>query len=270
MSNMPVSDIESTRRREDMLRELNIYPLWQRRAPLEVVSAECDMIEAEEVAEIISTETAPQQEALQKTQSAVDASVMSWASLKKTVKNCSACSLRAGCLQTVFGSGDENADWLFVGSWPTEDDESSGQPFSGAAGQLLDNMLAAIKLKRDAKVYLSNVVKCSGSITRGPQAPQIAQCAPYLARQIQLLKPKLIVVLGHSAATAMLGEDREWGSLLGKMHEYKSVTEKGTSATIPLIITHHPAALLLSPLNKAQTWRDLCLARDTMQALMQI
>lgn len=270
MSNLPVSEIESTRRREDILRELNIYPLWQRRAPLEVISAERDFVDDEVIAEVPPVVTAPQQESPQKPQATVDVGVMSWAALKKNVTNCSACSLRAGCLQTVFGSGDEKADWLFVGSWPTEDDESSGQPFSGAAGQLLDNMLAAIKLKRDAKVYLSNVVKCSGSITRGPQASQIAQCAPYLARQIQLLKPKLIVVLGHSAATAMLGEDREWRSLLGKMHEYKSVTENGTSVTIPLIITHHPAALLLSPLNKAQTWRDLCLARDTMQALMQV
>ena len=266
MNNLPVSDLESTRRREDMLRELNIYPLWQRRAPLEGISAERDLVEDAAVTEVIPVVAAPQKEP----KVAVDVSIMSWAALKKTVKNCSACSLRAGCLQTVFGSGDEHADWLFVGSWPTEDDESSGQPFSGAAGQLLDNMLAAIKLKRDARVYLTDVVKCSGSITRGPQAAQIAQCAPYLARQIQLLKPKLIVVLGHSAATAMLGEDREWSSLLGKMHEYKSVTENGTSVTIPLIITHHPTALLLSPLNKAQTWRDLCLARDTMQELMQI
>lgn len=265
MSNLPVIDIESMRRREDVLRELNIYPLWQRRAPLDAISTESDMTKVEVVAEVI-----PVMEVLQREpKAAVDVSVMSWAALKKTVKNCAACSLRAGCLQTVFGSGDETADWLFVGSWPTEDDESSGQPFSGAAGQLLDNMLAAIKLKRDAKVYLSNVVKCSGSITRGPQASQVALCAPYLARQIQLLRPKIIVVLGHSTATAMLGQDSEWNSLLGKIHEYKSVTENGTSVIIPLIITHHPAALLLSPLNKAQTWRDLCLARDTMLELMQ-
>ena len=272
MSNMPVADLESARRREDMLRELNIYPLWQRRTVVEAatIASKTNDSEIGEIESAIESASVAVVETPQiEVKAAIDVSAMSWAALKKTVKNCSACSLRAGCLQTVFGSGDEHADWLFVGSWPTEDDESSGQPFSGAAGQLLDNMLAAIKLKRDAKVYLSNVVKCSGSITRGPQAHQITQCAPFLARQIQLLKPKIIVVLGHSSATAMLGQDSQWNSLLGKMHEYKSVTESGTSVTIPLIITHHPAALLLSPLNKAQTWRDLCLARDTMQALMQ-
>ena len=193
---------------------------------------------------------------------------LGWAELKKKVKACTACELRAGCMQTVFGMGDENADWLFVGSWPTEDDETTGEAFAGQAGQLLDNMLAAIKLKRGSKVYLSNVVKCSGAIRRGPQAQQIAQCAPYLMRQIQLIQPKIIVALGHAAATALLGEDREWHSLLGKVHEFRGFSKHGPQFAIPLIITHHPAALLLSPLNKAQVWKDLCLARDTMQRLV--
>lgn len=261
---MPHSDLENARLREDMLRELNLYPLWQRRSMPDApatVAMEAAHVEPEAIPVAV---VKVKEEVAQ-----LDVSKLSWAALKKTVKNCTACSLRAGCMQTVFGSGDENADWLFVGSWPTEDDETSGLPFSGAAGHLLDNMLAAIKLKRDQKVYLSTVVKCSGSIRRGPQAQQIEQCAPYLARQIQLLKPKIIVVLGHSTATAMLGEDREWNSLLGKLHHYQSTTENGTQTTIPLIITHHPAALMLTPLNKAQTWRDLCLARDTMAHLTQ-
>ena len=261
MSNMPVSDIESARRKEDMLRELNIYPLWQRRTSAGAAVAEIEAV----VDPVMESASAVVVEAPQlEVKTAIEVDSLSWAGLKKAVKNCTACSLRAGCMQTVFGTGDEKADCLFVGSWPTEDDETSGLPFSGAAGQLLDNMLAAIKLKRDSNVYLSNVVKCSGSITRGPQAAQIAQCTAYLARQIQLLKPKIIVVLGHSTATAMLGEDREWNSLLGKLHHYQIASENGMQTTIPLIITHHPAALLLTPLNKAQTWRDLCLARDTM------
>jgi DNA polymerase len=266
MSSMPVSDVESTRRREDMLRELNIYPLWQRRTSVSAVALEIEPV----VEAVVEAPPAVLVETPQvAVKAAIDVATLSWAALKKTVKNCTACSLRAGCMQTVFGTGDENADWLFVGSWPTEDDESSGLPFSGAAGQLLDNMLAAIKLKRDSNVYLSNVVKCNGSITRGPQAQQIAQCAPYLARQIQLLKPKIIIVLGHSTATALLGDDREWNSLLGKLHHYQITSENGMQTTIPLIITHHPAALLLTPLNKAQTWRDLCLARDTMLQLAE-
>jgi DNA polymerase len=253
--------------REDVLRELNLYPLWRLRVPVAGVAPQV-LPEATPV-------TMLQQEAVvtKEAQAAVvvsppvDPGNLGWAELKKKVKTCSACKLRAGCMQTVFGSGDEKSDWLFVGSWPTEDDEASGEPFAGQAGQLLDNMLAAIQLKRGENVYLANVVKCSGSIKTGPGAGEIAQCSPYLARQIALLQPKMIVALGHAAATALLGEDREWGSLLGKVHEFSGFEKAKLQQAIPLIITHHPAALLLTPQNKAQAWRDLCLARDTMRNL---
>lgn len=263
MNALPVTDIESARRTEDVLRELNLYPLWQlRHAPLRTDEAE---VTTETPVTSITAELMPDNAVVAETLQR-DMSHLNWAQLKQQVQGCNACKLRAGCLQTVFGMGDENADWLFVGSWPTEDDETTGEPFAGAAGQLLDNMLAAIKLKRGVNVYLTNVVKCSGSIIRGPQASEIAQCAPYLARQIQLLQPKIIVALGHAAATALLGEDREWNSLLGTVHGYVGLAKDGSAQSFPLVITHHPAALLLTPLNKAQTWRDLCLARDTMSA----
>jgi uracil-DNA glycosylase len=262
-------DAASARRREEVLRELNLYPLWQLRVPVAGVTPQVlppvmpkVMQEATQANKAVVTKV-EQPAVIETAQAGV--SELGWAELKKQVKACSACKLRAGCLQTVFGTGDENADWLFVGSWPTEDDETTGQPFAGQAGQLLDNMLAAIKLQRGNNVYLANVVKCSGSIQRGPQADEIAQCLPYLSRQIQLIQPKVIVALGHAAATALLGEDREWGSLLGSVHHYAGLAKDGSARAIPLMITHHPAALLLTPLNKAQTWRDLCLARDTMQ-----
>jgi DNA polymerase len=262
MSASPVADIESARRREDVLRELNLYPLWQRRnATIATNGGEAVL---ETPVPVARAESRIAQQVIIEDQSD-DCSNLDWPALKKRVKNCSACALRAGSTQTVFGSGDVKADWMFVGSWPTEDDDVQGEPFAGQAGQLLDNMLAAIKLKRSINVYLSNIVKCTGSITRGPQADQIARCAPYLARQIQLIQPKIIVALGHAAATALLGDDREWSSLLGKVHEYRGKEKNNLQSPIPLIITHHPAALLLSPLNKAQTWRDLCLARDVMQ-----
>lgn len=262
MNAMPVTDAENARRREDVLRELNLYPLWQlRQATVRIQAGEenAEAVPSVEPAKAV-TERAPVAPVPRP-----DVSSLNWAQLKQQVHGCNACKLRAGCLQTVFGSGDENADWLFVGSWPSEDDETRGEPFAGPAGQLLDNMLAAIRLKRSENVYLANVVKCSGSIVRGPQADEIAQCAPYLSRQIQLLQPKIMVALGHAAATALLGEDREWSSLLGKVHHYATRAKDGSAQLIPLIITHHPAALLLTPLNKAQAWRDLCLARDTMQ-----
>jgi len=260
VSGLPLSDFENKQRREDVLRELNLYPLWQlRHTP--VINSEAEVessvpLQPEKIshiAEVAVTEV-----------SVTDIASLNWSELKKVVKSCSACKLRAGCTQTVFGMGDEKADWLFIGSWPTEDDEAKGEPFAGQAGQLLDNMLAAIKLKRGANVYLANVVKCSGSIMRGPQVEEITQCSPYLQRQINLLQPKIIVVLGHAAATALLGEDSVWNDLLGKVHTYTAVSNDDIQTTIPLVITHHPAALLLSPLNKAQAWRDLCLARDTM------
>jgi uracil-DNA glycosylase family 4 len=268
----PVIDV----RNENVLRELNLYPLWQLRVPVSAnfsrtensgsqsedsVSAVAKILEPIVVEQIIAkTAIVGKPE---------DCSDLGWTELKQRVMQCTACNLRAGCLQTVFGMGDEKADWLLVGTWPTEDDETSGHPFAGEAGKLLDNMLAAIKLKRGENVYLANIAKCSGSIKHAPQADEIAQCLPYLQRQIQLLQPKLIVVLGHAAATTLLGEDREWDSLLGMTHEYISHAKNGLKQTIPLIITHHPAALLLAPLNKAQTWRDLCLARDTMLRLTQ-
>jgi uracil-DNA glycosylase len=270
MNALPEVDAASARRREDMLRELNLYPLWQLRVPVAGVAPqvmpEAVQVQVAAVAEVEQAAQEVAQPAVIET-AQVEVSQLGWAGLKIRVQTCSACNLRAGCLQTVFGTGDEKADWLFVGSWPTEDDEAKGEPFAGAGGQLLDNMLAAIKLKRGSNVYLANVVKCSGSIQRGPQADEIAQCLPYLKRQIQLLQPKIIVALGHAAATVLLGEDRAWNSLLGVVHYYRGQAQDGSVQAIPLVITHHPAALLLTPLHKAQTWRDLCLARDTMQHL---
>jgi uracil-DNA glycosylase family 4 len=261
---LSVLDAESARRREDVLRELNLFPLWQQRSvPAASLAAEA-VIPAVAVAE---AELRPER-AVASEMPRADIFNPGWQELKNLVRDCNACKLRAGCTQTVFGSGDENADWLFVGSWPSEDDDAKGEPFAGQAGQLLDNMLAAIKLKRGVNVYLANIVKCSGSIRHSPQAGEIAQCAPYLARQIELIQPKIIVALGHAAATALLGEDREWNGLLGKVHDYRGFAKDRVQQAIPLLITHHPAALLLSPSNKAQAWRDLCLARDTMLSLL--
>ncbi len=243
------TDVESAQRREDVLRELNLYPLWNLRKSF-ILNG---LFKHPTLESLVVAEDAD-----------IAYANLGWAELKQRVKTCTACKLRAGCLQTVFGMGDEKADWLFVGSWPTEDDEVQGQPFAGQAGQLLDNMLTAIQLKRGENVYLANIVKCSGSIVRGPQADEIAQCLPYLMRQIQLLQPKIIVALGHAVATTLLATDKERSSMLNQVHDFNFMADDGSQHTIPLIMTYHPAALLLTPLNKAQAWRDLCLARDTM------
>lgn len=238
-------------RDEAILRELNLYPLWVRREaapvaplaapqPVEPVSVSEQCVEAAAVAEVrIDT-----------------LDTLGWAELKARVQGCTACALRAGCKQTVFGVGDEKADWLFVGEGPGADEDERGEPFVGQAGQLLDNMLLAIKLQRGKSVYIGNVVKCRPPGNRTPEAAEIAQCLPYLQRQIQLIQPKVIVALGKTAATALLGKEATLGSLRGTVHDYRG---------IPLIITYHPAYLLRTPADKAKAWQDLCLAVKTMQ-----
>ena len=180
---------------------------------------------------------------------------LNWDELKQTVHDCTACKLRAGCTQTVFGVGDENADWLFVGEGPGADEDAQGEPFVGQAGKLLDNMLAAIKLKRGNNVYIANIVKCRPPSNRNPEPDEIATCMPYLQQQIALIKPKLIVALGKVAATSLLGREATLGSLRGTVHDLK-----GT----PLIVTYHPAYLLRSPAEKAKAWQDLCFAVQRM------
>lgn len=181
---------------------------------------------------------------------------LGWSELKARVKDCTACALRAGCQQTVFGVGDEKAEWLFVGEGPGAEEDERGEPFVGQAGQLLDNMLMAIRLQRGKSVYIGNVVKCRPPANRTPEAAEIAQCLPYLHRQIQLIQPKVIVALGKTAATALLGREATLGSLRGAVHDYHG---------IPLIITYHPAYLLRTPADKAKAWQDLCLAVKTMR-----
>ncbi len=180
---------------------------------------------------------------------------LSFQELREKVRDCTLCNLRAGCTQTVFGVGDEQADWLFVGEAPGADEDATGEPFVGHAGRLLDNMLLAIKLER-SKVYIANVIKCRPPDDRHPHVGEIAACLPYLKRQIGLVKPKLIVALGKTAASALLNTDATIASLRGRVHDYQG---------IPLIISFHPAYLLRSPLEKARAWQDMCLAVATMK-----
>jgi DNA polymerase len=158
----------------------------------------------------------------------------------------------------VFGVGDENADWLFIGEAPGADEDAQGEPFVGQAGKLLDNMLKSIGLKRGDNVYITNVVKSHPPNNRDPLPAEIAACFPYLRRQIELIQPKLIVTLGKIASDTLLGCEATIASLRGKVHAYQG---------IPLIVTYHPAYLLRTLQDKAKAWEDLCLAKQTMQDL---
>lgn len=183
---------------------------------------------------------------------------MAWPELKAAVANCTACPLSKSRTQSVFGVGDEHAEWLLVGEAPGAEEDARGEPFVGQAGRLLENMLASIGLERGHNVYITNVLKCRPPRNRNPEAYEVAQCSPHLMRQIELVQPKLILAMGRFAVQALLDTDATIASLRGKLHRYRGV---------PLVVTYHPAYLLRSMLDKAKAWEDLCFARRVMADL---
>jgi len=183
---------------------------------------------------------------------------MDWEKLKAKVKGCTDCKLRAGCTQTVLGVGDERAEWLLVGEAPGAEEDRLGEPFVGQAGKLLDNMLAAIDLKRGENVYIANVLKCRPPGNRNPEPDEVATCSPYLRRQIELIGPRLIVAMGRFAMQTLLDTDATIASLRGTVHRF---------AGVPLIVTYHPAYLLRNLPDKAKAWADLRFAVRTIASL---
>jgi DNA polymerase len=180
---------------------------------------------------------------------------LDWPALKARVAQCTDCVLHQKRNKTVFGVGDENADWLFVGEGPGAEEDAQGEPFVGQAGRLLDNMLAAIQLKRGQNVYIANCVKCRPPGNRNPEPGELHACEPYLHRQIELIGPKLIVALGRVAVSNLLATDASIASLRGKIHQYRGIS---------LIVTYHPAYLLRNLPDKAKAWADLCFAVRVM------
>lgn len=181
----------------------------------------------------------------------VDVAALDWPGLAQAVAGCTRCGLRAGCKQTVFGVGDRKARWLFVGEAPGADEDEQGEPFVGRAGQLLNAMIAAVGLKRE-EVYIANVLKCRPPGNRDPQPQEVACCEPFLVRQIELIRPRLIVALGRHAAHSLLKTELALAKLRGQRLSYHDT---------PLIVTYHPAYLLRSPADKRKAWQDLRLAR---------
>lgn len=177
---------------------------------------------------------------------------MSWRALQEAVAGCTRCELAQGRTQTVFGVGDPHARWLIVGEAPGAEEDRRGEPFVGRAGQLLNNMLAAIGLQREA-VYITNVVKCRPPGNRDPLPEEVGACAGYLTRQIDLIEPQVILALGRFAAQTLLQTNTPVGQLRGLVHRYQD--------QLPLVVTYHPAYLLRSPEQKARAWEDLRLAQ---------
>jgi DNA polymerase len=189
---------------------------------------------------------------------------MDWADLAQAAAGCTACKLCKGRRQAVFGTGRHDARWLVVGEAPGEQEDLQGEPFVGKSGQLLDAMLAAIGVSRDPDgpeasraAYIANTVKCRPPNNRNPEPEELAQCEPYLVRQIELLKPRIILAMGRFAVQSLLRSDEAIGRLRGRVHRYQGV---------PLVVTYHPAYLLRNPLDKARAWEDLCLAREVFDA----
>lgn len=183
---------------------------------------------------------------------------MGWDELKQAVADCTACELCQTRKQAVPGVGDVDADWLFIGEGPGAEEDERGEPFVGQAGKLLDAMLAAIDLKRGNSVYIANAVKCRPPNNRTPEPAETAACWPFLARQIELIQPKLIITLGKPAAQTLLQQEVTISRARGMVHDF---------AGIPLIVTYHPAYLLRNLPDKAKAWEDLCFMRKTMAAL---
>ncbi|WP_064577126.1 uracil-DNA glycosylase [Cupriavidus gilardii] len=186
-------------------------------------------------------------------QPADDLATLDWQALEARVAGCTACQLCGARTRTVFGVGDREADWMLVGEAPGENEDRQGEPFVGQAGKLLDNMLASLQLARGRNVFIANVLKCRPPGNRNPEPAEVEQCEPFLRRQIALVRPRLIVVLGRFAAQTLLRTTTPISKLRGTVHRYEG---------IPVVVTYHPAYLLRTLPDKARAWEDLCLARD--------
>ena len=185
---------------------------------------------------------------------------LDWPGLRDEVAQCRACALCDSRKHTVFGVGNERAHWMVVGEAPGEKEDLQGEPFVGAAGQLLDSMLRAIGLGRaegppERQVYIANTLKCRPPRNRNPDPAELAQCEPFLQRQIELIQPRIILAMGRFAVQQLLRSQEPIGRLRGRVHRYQGV---------PLIVTYHPAYLLRNLPDKARAWEDLCLALKTL------
>ena len=187
---------------------------------------------------------------------------LDWPDLKQQVISCQLCGLHATRTHAVFGVGNQQADWLIVGEAPGADEDRQGEPFVGRAGQLLNEMLNAIGLKRE-QVYIANILKCRPPNNRDPKPEEAASCSAYLQRQIELIQPKVILALGRVAAQRLLQSNTSLARLRGQLHHLETTQ-------CPLIVTYHPAYLLRSPAEKRKAWQDLQFARKYVAQAIEV
>jgi len=215
-----------------------IQPEQQRRAYLEALGIDVwvPRDQADPEAEVVSA--------------SAESESMDWSALREAVAGCTRCPLHKGRTQTVFGVGNPDASWMIVGEAPGAEEDRRGEPFVGRAGKLLDEMLRAVGHDRDS-VFIANILKCRPPNNRDPNAEESAECRGYLERQIELIRPKIILAVGRIAAQLLLATDSPVGRLRGSRHQLGDT---------PLVVTYHPAYLLRSPSQKRKAWDDLRLA----------
>jgi len=247
------------RQRLEFYRELGIGPLYRREGDAHEEGAPSPSIEV--VAAELETAVDPER---------VIATVVAGSSMDRESQlqvirdeigpSCQRCKLaKLGRKQIVFGTGDPHAELMFIGEGPGADEDEQGLPFVGRAGQLLNNMIAAMGLKRE-QVYIANIVKCRPPGNRTPERDECETCSPFLMRQINVVRPKIIVALGATAAKNLLGMNDSMASLRGHLYDYSpphTPSDAGESFTCKLAVTYHPAFLLRDPRQKKETWKDL-------------
>ena len=239
-------------RRAAVWQAMGLGPLWQSRGSAPAV--------AEERAAIV-----PAVEPVQVSATTVAKDLLT---LQERVASCVACGLCKTRTQTVFGVGHAQAHWMIVGEAPGAEEDARGEPFVGQAGRLLDNMLASVGMSRHAAVateavFIANVLKCRPPNNRNPEPSEVASCEPLLQRQLELVGPKLVIVMGRFAAQSLLATEASIASLRGKVHGIDVAGRR-----VPVIVTYHPAYLLRNLADKSKSWADLCLARSTYRVLV--
>ncbi len=182
-----------------------------------------------------------------------------WATLQSQVADCTRCRLCETRTQTVFGVGDPAADWMVIGEAPGAEEDRQGEPFVGRAGQLLNAILRSVGLQRET-VFIANILKCRPPQNRDPKSDEVEKCLPYLERQVNLIRPRLILALGRVAAQNLLGSSEPIGRMRGRVHTFGE-------ERIPVVVTYHPAYLLRSPLEKRKVWQDMQMAVSIAQGV---
>jgi DNA polymerase len=237
-------------RRAALWRSMGLGPEWVRRAAEQRAAGDASA----------APELVPQSLGAQDDRARAIAA-MDWEALQATVAGCTACGLCKSRTKTVFGVGNRTAPWMLVGEAPGAEEDARGEPFVGQAGRLLDNMLASVGRSRseDAPqpVYIANVLKCRPPGNRNPQPEEVAACEPFLLRQIELVRPQLVLLMGRFAAQSVLHTDAPISALRGRVHRLRTGDRE-----VPAIVSYHPAYLLRNLADKAKAWADLCLALD--------